>query len=282
MFLVLAHYDDRLAARVHERLRARHGAARARLLTADDLALGTRWALRQDGARVDVTMRLADDTHVRSTEIDAVFNRLRFAAAPHFAAAPDADRDYALMETHAFLLSWLAALPRVVNRASPRGLGGAVRGAAEWLLLAGRAGLPARGMRFATSARSFPKPGFDPHIPLDGAGLAAGAVVRSTSRATLGKAPAHFLEPVGGECRRVLVIGAHAHGGDLTPALRDGCLRLAREAGCALAEFWFARAGDGAGADAGWQFCGGSSFPADLPETETGALVALLEAGVEG
>ena len=282
MFIVLAHHDDRLAGRVHERLCAGHGAAGARLLTPDDLALGTRWALRQEGARVETRMRLADDTQINYSEIEAVFNRLRFAAAPHFATAPEADRDYALMETHAFLLSWLASLRCVVNRASPRGLGGNMRGAAEWLLLAGRAGLPARGMRFATSARRFTKPGADPHVPLDGAGLAGEAPPRPTSRATLGNAPAHFLEPVEDARRRVVVVGSRAHGDDLPPALRDGCLRLARAAGCAVAEFSFARTAGGVGADRGWRFCGGTSLPADLGEAATDALVELLEAGGEG
>ncbi|HLL76672.1 MAG TPA: hypothetical protein VK421_15565 [Pyrinomonadaceae bacterium] len=278
MFLVLAHHGDPLAARVYERLRARHGATRARLLTADDLALSTRWALRQDGERVETLMSFPDGTRISSAEIAAVFNRLCHAVAPHFAAAPEADRDYALMETHAFLLSWMAALPRVINPARPRGLGGDVRGVAEWLLLAGRAGLPARGMRFATSARLFPKPAYEAHVPLEGAGLALGSPVRPASRATLGSAPAHFLEPVGEERRRIVVVGSRAYGDGLPPKLADKCLRLAREVGCELAEFSFARATEGSG----WRFCGGGSFPFDLPEPETGALVELLEAGGEG
>lgn len=285
MFIVLAHHGDTLAARVHERLRAGRGESRVRLLTDEDLALRTRWALRQDGARVETTMRLADDTSLSSNDIEAVFNRLRYVAAPQFGASPEADRDYAHMEMHAFLLSWLEGLRCVVvNRASPRGLGGVVRGAAEWLLLAGRAGLPARGMRFSTSARLFPKHGFEPHVPLEGAGLSAAApALRPTPRATLGNSPAHFLEPVGEERRRVVVVGGRAYGDELPDALVDGCVGLARSNGCALAEFSFAlSADDAAAAEDGWRFCGASPSPQDLSDEETGALVALLEAGGEG
>ena len=283
MFLVLAHDDDALAAGVYERLRARHGDGAARLLKAEELALGVRWALRQEGARVETRMLLADGARLSSSDLRAVFNRLRFAAVPHFAAAPEADREYALMEMHAFLLGWLAALgPAVVNRPCPRGLGASLRGPAEWLLLAGRTGLPARALRFATDARRATPRDSEPHVPLEGAGLAAGAAFRPATRATLGRSPALFLEPVGGDVASAVVVGSRVCGDGaarLGPALAEGCRRLAAAAGCAVVEFRFAR---GAGPDDGWRFCGAEPFPADLGREGIEALVALLEAGGEG
>jgi len=153
MFLVLAHYGDQLARSVYDRLSEKHGADNARLLTSDDLALGTRWALRHEGQRMRTEMHFADGAQLLSDDITAVFNRLRFTTMPNFAESSEEDRDYAVMEMHAFLLSWLAGLKcAVVNHASPRSLGGDARSRAEWLLLAARAGLAAQAMRFATSA----------------------------------------------------------------------------------------------------------------------------------
>ena len=279
MFLILANPDDRLACRAHDLLRERHGAGRVRHLTGEDLALGTRWALRQDGPSVCTRMRLADGTELSSADLTAVFNRLRFVRLPHFGAASASDQDYALMEIHAFLLSWLSSLECVViNRASPRGLAGDCRGTAEWLRLAGRAGLPARAMSFASSARRFTKTGYDAYVPLAGAGLAADAALRPSARAILGRSPAHFLETLGDESRQLLVVGATTHRGDDLPApLAEGCLRLARAAGCDLIGFEFAQTK--AGAPGGWRFCGADPFPQDLRGAEVEALVGLLESG---
>lgn len=276
MFLILANPGDPLADRVHEALRARHGASGARLLTSEELALA-RWGLRQDGPCVRTEMRLADGATLASQEIRAVLNRLRCVAAPQLAEAGPEDREYAVMEMHAFLLSWLASLDGpVVNPAGPRHLGGDGIGAAEWLLLAGRAGLAARGMRITTNARQFPRARAEPFVPLDGAGLAAGAVLRPVSRAILGSSPAHLLEPVGEERRRIVVIGSRAYGSEDLPApLREGCVRLACAAGRSLLEILFARSLD----DGAWKVCAAGSFPQDLEEDELAALLRLLESG---
>jgi hypothetical protein len=273
MFLVLAHHADLLARTVYDLLCKRRGGESTRLLTGDDLALNARWTLRQDGSRVRSEMHLPDGSRLSSGEFTAIFNRLRFATVPQFTEAGAADREYAVMEMHAFLLSWLAGLKcLVINAPSPRSLGGEMRGTGEWLLLAGRVGLPSRRMRFATNARRFSKLHYDPFVPLEGAGLLVESALNPTARAIIGSAPVHFLEPLGADRRRILVIGEKAQG-DLPARLLEGCLRLARAGGCSLVEFTFARAAT----EGDWVFCDANPFPQNLERDEAEALVSLLE-----
>ena len=270
MFLVLADPGDPLAGRVHDALCARHGAGGVRLLRSEDLALGVSWGLRQDGPRVRTGLRFADGEALGSDETGGVFNRLRSVSVPQFEGSSPVDREYAALEMHAFLLSWLASLDcPLVNPAGPRSLGGDGTGAAEWLLLAGRAGLPVRGMRFATNARRFPRPASEPFVLIEGS-------LRPVSRAILGSSPAHFLEPVEAERRRIVVVGGRAHGGrDLPAALEESCVRLARDSGCPLLELTFARSS----ADGEWKLCAASPFPRELDEEELESLLHLLETG---
>src|SRR5215204_2183638 len=104
MFLILAHYGDQLAQRVYELLCSKHGASSTRLLTSDDLAITTRWALHQEGSQVRTEMSWSDG-RLSSDAISAVFNRLRFVTLPQFVEADTVDREYAVMEMHAFVLS---------------------------------------------------------------------------------------------------------------------------------------------------------------------------------
>lgn len=276
MFLILAQYDDLVAKSVYEELCQTHGLDNTRLLTADDLAIRTSWALHQEGSIVRTEMRCADGQRISSDNITAVFNRLRFVTAPQFVDASLEDREYAVMEMHAFLLSWLSGLECIViNRPNPRSLGGELRGNAEWLLLAGREGLPSRRMRFATSARRFPVSNFEAMVPIDGSGLVGETTLVPTTKSILGIAPVHFLEAVGPERSRVLIIGEQSHGDNVDAPLRNRCLQLARETGVTLVEFTFARENNGNK----WLFCGANPFPASLRENEVKELVQLLEVG---
>jgi len=247
-FLILAAQGDTGATRVHAALQARHGPDAVVLASGEALALAPLWAhrLKPTGA-MDTDLRLADGTRLPSSDIAVVLNRLRFVALPHWAAARPVDRDYATMEMHALLLSWLASLPcPVLNPPSARGLAGAERPLAEWLLLAGEAGLPARAYHGTT------KP--------------AGQGV--------------FLEPVAPvpPCR-VLVAGDAVVGNALALLPPDGaerCRRLAQRSGCPLLECLFAPAASG-GSTTDWRFCGANLLP-DLADTAAlSAVVALLE-----
>ena len=273
MFLILAHHGDQLAQRVYELLCNRHGAQSTRLLTSDDLAITTRWALHQEESQVRTEMRWLDG-RLNSDSIRAVFNRLRFVTMPQFIEADVIDREYAVMEMHAFLLSWLSSLECVVvNRPNPRNLSGALRGPAEWLLLAGRAGLTSRGLRFTSSARRFPRHEYEALVPIDGAGLIGETGLTPTPKSILGNAPVHFLEPVSSERSRILVVSDKTYGADVPEPLRRGCVDLAREAGASLVEFTFAKKT----VQDEWVFCSADLFPPDLERNEVEALVRLLE-----
>ena len=273
MFLILANYNDQLAHRVYELLCNKHGAQSIRFLTSDDLAITTRWVLHHEGSKVRTELRWSDGG-ISSDSISAVFNRLRFVSVPHFLEAETADREYAVMEMHALLLSWLASLECVViNRPNPRSLGGALRGPAEWLLLAGRTGLPSRGMRFTSSARRFPLQQYEPLVPADGAGLLGETALTPTIRSILGNAPVHFMEPISAERRRVLVIGDETYGADVPASLRQGCVELARLADTTLVEFTFAKKNT----EDDWAFCSAELYPTELDGSEVEQLVRLLE-----
>jgi hypothetical protein len=274
VFLILAQYDDLVAKSVYDHLCDKHGPQSTRFLTADDLAIRTSWTLHQEGSMLRTEMRWSDGQQLSSDTITAVLNRLRFITVPQFVDASEADREYAVMEMHAFLLTWLAGLEcSVVNRPNPRSLGGELRGTAEWLLLAARAGLPSRRMRFATSARRFPLSNFEAMVPIDGSGLVGQTTLVPTTKSILGNAPVHFMEPVGLEARRVLIIGEQSYGDNVDASLRNRCLELARASGVTLVEFTFFVEGDK------WIFCAANPFPAGLHENEVRKLVELLEVG---
>jgi hypothetical protein len=275
MFLILAQYDDQLARRVYELLCQKHGPKSTRLLSGDDLAIGTRWTLHQEGTLVRTEMHWADG-QLSSDSIKAVFNRLRFVTVPQFVEAGTVDREYAVLEMHAFLLSWLSSLNCVVvNRPNPRSLSGELRGTAELLLLAGRAGLVSRGMRFTSSARRFPLPDYEPLVPIDGAGLLSDTALTPTAKSILGSSPVHFLEPIGSERRRVLVLGDETYGDEMPAGVRNHCMKLARQFGTALVAFTFAKKTTGGD----WVFCNADFFPPDLEGNEAEQLARLLEIG---
>jgi len=244
MFLILAHSTDETAYRVQEALRKRHGVAAARLLTIEELTCATVWTHSHAKRQIHTNLCLSDGTQLSSKNIAAVFNRLRYVTMPQFTTAKIVDREYAVMEMHALLLSWLESLScTVVNAPDTRGLSGAERSLAGWLQLAGEAGLPTRGLHFTTNARRFPNSEYEPHLPSSvNHNDATTHALRAVSRLTLGGSPAIFLEPIEAaqQQQRALVIGEKVCG-NISPRLKDGCLRLARLGNYNLLECFFAR-----------------------------------------
>ena len=211
-FLVLAHIGDDTAAEVAFRLRRRVGPSRVRIVTPEELVLAPSWAHALDDAGPRTRIRLANGEVIGDPQPIAVFNRLRFVTAIQFDVAATVDREYATMELHALLLSWLASLRcPVVNRPSPRGLGGDDRTILEWLRLANRAGLPVRAMRATTDGRGLAvaawpsRPyavGGSPDPGQAGDDVTDGAVVLPR-----GRRPAVFAEPLDPARARLLVVG---------------------------------------------------------------------------
>ncbi len=242
-FLVLAHIGDDTAAEVALRLRRRVGPAHVRIVTPEELVLAPSWAHAIDEAGVWTRIQLANGEVIGEVQPMAVFNRLRFITPIQFDGAATGDRAYAAMELHALLLSWLASLGRaVVNRPSPRGLGGDDRTTLEWLRIASHAGLPVRAMRATTDGRGLAIPEW-PSRPYAARGspdpgLGGDQVMRGTVVLPRGPHPAVFAEPIGPARARLLVVGDQVLGDPVVgadlAALQAGALRLAATCGTEL------------------------------------------------
>lgn len=260
--LILAHSGDRLARQVGAWLQSWGGPACVKLVGVDQIALAPDWRHRQTSQGITTHIRLADGA-VLNDELGAVFNRLQQVELPHFAGAAAADRNYALAEMQALLLSWLHSLPcPVINPASPQGLGGARRTHAQWLHLAHAAGLPVQAYHFSTNPRRFsPLSQVDaPLLPFRTSASPSPDGISQLEPITqpqVGSDPTFLVEAAGAAQRRLLVAGERvvgAAGMDVA-----GCKRLARLAGCGLLEIvWAPRM---AGKNGEWMVCGVNAFP---------------------
>ncbi len=266
-FLILSHAHDGVAASVAAALRQRHGPERVRLVSAADLGLAPRLSHRARTAGAETEIDLVDGTRLSSRRIGVVLNRIEGMLAPPFFSSPD--RAYATAELHAFVLSWLACLPcPVVNAAGPRGLAGPRLGLSEWLLLAGRSGLPTAATHVTTNARRY----------------RAAADCRSPSRwvsSTVEPRPLNLPIPgaravrwsthVNVALRRQLVVGG-------TPVPSVGgvtmraCRRLAEISQCDLLELMWGKV-----EHERWAVCGVSPLPTTLGGAGLAALIDLLE-----
>jgi hypothetical protein len=251
--LVLCHIDDRSAVRVYCSLRKRLGADAVELVSGEELALAPRWSHAVDSGRVGTELTLADGRRLQTDRMGVVFQRIRQLDMPQFARAKPDDREYAVAEMQALLLSWLAGLScPVVNRAGPRGLCGADRSRLEWMKLAASAGLPTRGCELASEARRFPRPDFLPHLAINGTGAEDPPPILRPQ--LLGRAPVQYLEPVEGPHRHVLVAGGRCFGLPVG-ASAAACLKLAGLSGDHLLGIHLGKV------RGIWRFCGATPLP---------------------
>ena len=158
MKLILCSDGDRIAQWTYANLRSL-GCADLELVTSGELANSLQWShrVKSDGSTVDI--RLADGRQISLASLDGVINRLNWPSRAVIQHATHDDQDYACSESFAFYLSWLSALPcKVFNQATPQGLCGAWRSAAQWAVLAGRAGFHVEPYRESESdwERSLP------------------------------------------------------------------------------------------------------------------------------
>jgi hypothetical protein len=222
--VVVAHPGDRGAAAVAEVLARRHGPEAVLAVTVEHLALAARWEHEVAGGVARTRIRLPGGRVLEPHHRTAVINRIRHVPAPAF---PDArDREYAVAEIAALLLSWLAGLPGpVVNPPSPRAWTTPAHSAVAVRAAAAAAGVPAGGLRLATSGRRHPRPGWLA-AGLDGGGPLGPAV-------PAGDRPVRLAEPAA-RTTAVLVAGPRVLGAP-SPAWEDRCRRLVAGLGLLLA-----------------------------------------------
>lgn len=279
--LILTHLGDETALRVYAALAARHGAGQVKLVSSEELVFAPYWAHRLEDSRVTTDLRLSDGAVLDSVNIEVVFNRLLALTMPHFASASEADRDYATREMNALCLSWLASLPcPVVNAATSMGLSAQMRSHAEWLLLAGKAGLPVQGYHFTTDPRWFRKKTYWPYqwrsVSRDNAAFAFERV----SAPPVSRQPTLYLEALLEPQESVLVAGPHVVG-RLASLYGEPLKCLAKIAGCDLLQVMFAHPAASEAdqvADGNWKVCGVTPFPQIQTADAISAIVQLLEA----
>jgi hypothetical protein len=125
-------------------------------VTAESLASARTWEHRLGPGGPYTKLELDDGRAFTSSEMRGVLNRLAFAPESAISSAVDGDRDYAGMEFGAFHLSWIHALPRVINRPTPQGLCGRWRHPSEWAFLAAQAGFKTRRYHSSGSGSADP------------------------------------------------------------------------------------------------------------------------------
>ncbi len=258
-FLILAHAGDATAAQVAARLRQRHPPDETRLVLLEEIVSASRWTHTLNGAKADTILTLHDGTEIRRDEIGIVFNRLQYVDLSQFALSAAADREYAVMEMFALLLSWLKALPcPIVNRLSSQNLSGPTHSSLAWQQLAGKAQLPTARIRLTSSLRRYAAPDLVP-LPV--------------GPAAFGNVPAWLSEPVGEGRASVFVAGEQVLG-DVPEQLKRGCLKLAALSGYEILVVNFASAST----NGGWKFNGIDPCPAVTHGSVIEAIVNLLEA----
>jgi hypothetical protein len=225
MWLVLCSTSDLPALWAYYGLKARTR-QRVELVTADMLAYSLSLTHRLKGDTTDTTITLSDGRVIDSATIGGVLNRLAELPSEHMRAARPEDRAYAQQEILALFLSWLYSIDApVLNRATPRGLGGAWRPMSEWVWLANQAGLPT--LPYSNSSS-------------DDRNLAANE---------------GFILPAGTPTHTILSVNGQTIG-DAPDHIRSGCCRLADLADVALLGLSFVTNPQGS-----WTFAGATHMP---------------------
>jgi hypothetical protein len=258
-FLILAHPGDATATLVAARLRQRHPPEETRLVSLDEIIFAPHWVHTLNGARPRTVLTLHDGAAIQTDQIGIVFNRLRYVDMPHFGTSAKIDREYAVMEMFALLLSWLKALAcPIISPISPQSLAGPSHSSLAWQHLAGKAGLPTARMRITSSLRRYSVPDL---------------MACPASAAAIGNVPAWLIEPLGNQLTQALVVGDRVLG-NIPDHLIPGCLKLASLSGLELLLIHFA-------SDLrkeSLKFNGVDPFPSVAGDAAIEAIVEVLEA----
>jgi hypothetical protein len=207
------------------------------------LACGLRWHHRLAPAATETTIVLADGRTIRHDRLNGVLNRLAFVPALAFARVSADDREYAAEEVLALWASWLHSLPCVVMNRPSGQVVSPWRARSEWVWRASRAGLT-----------------IVPYRESSADGTSDEAMTASVAR--------------NAASRTVFVVGDRVVPADVPEPVRNGCLRLARDAQVSLLSAAFQP--DPVG---GWAFLCADPFP-DL-RLGGGALLNALAAELD-
>ncbi|HYT10712.1 MAG TPA: hypothetical protein VEL73_08640 [Mycobacteriales bacterium] len=157
MLLVLCGLDD--AGALWFGRRAIEAGVDCRIVTTEELSYVARLSHRLGGGGVHTTVELVDgtllvdDVVAGAGRVSGVLHRMLEPPARAWQRAAPAERDYATMELHAVVLSWLRGLPCPVrNRPEPDCLAGPVRHPFAATAAAHAAGLRCPTVRFDTAA----------------------------------------------------------------------------------------------------------------------------------
>jgi hypothetical protein len=216
------------------------------LVTEDQLGIGCRWLQRIDDRGTTADLMLTDGRRISAAQTRGTLNRLMGIPCTFQLLAQAEDRDYAIQEFTAFLLSWLAALPPpILNAATAQGLSGTWRRETEWIWLAASAGLGVSHYTVSTHRSVNTMADEQPGMPTESAKHTLFVVADRV----IGQAPQHILA---------------------------GCRQLARMAGTTLLGITFTKTAQG-----DWTFRGANPWP-DLRTGGDALLDALAEALGDG
>ena len=276
-YLVLAHSGDGGARQVAAALERRHRSTRVETVSDRDLAHAN-WNQRQNADGITSRVTLKDGRSLTNDGFALVFNRLHAVFPYRFAAADEADQQYAQSEMNAVVLSWLSSFVcPVIPAPAPPALSPMLPSLPELFVQAGKVGLPTRQFAFTSNARD----ASPTDAPLSFFGQspppAQGLETEPVARYQLGRDPAIYLERVAGTPRRFLVVGEEVLGpvpGELGPA----CVQFARESGCAVLALQCDRREESVNVDSSrWCLVGADSHPSFDNWDEVNAVARYLE-----
>lgn len=268
--LVIAEMNDHTAIQIYLGLK-KNQQNQVHIVSPEEIILAKSWCHYLDDKQVISKITLQNGTELYSDNLKVVFNRLRAVYVPHFQNAKEDDKEYATMEMHALLLSWLFSLTcPVFNPVTAKGLGVHEHSLVVWSNLVQQAGLPFQGMFITTNPRHFSMRSWVP-FPLDNfvlQGLASTMTPLEIQHITT--QPVLFLEPAHGETCRVFVIGERIIGEAGQPYAKE-LRQLASMINCQLLEIHFRDFADGL------KVTSVQTFPENMPDNAIDEVITLLQ-----
>jgi hypothetical protein len=264
-FLIFARTDDETAIRVYSRVREIIDSASVRFISDDELSHALHWSHRVNSGGAETDILLASGQEICSSAIGLVFNRLIYPNLEYFSGSSEQTKEYAHQEMYALWFSWLESFPcPVVNPPTVRGLSCQSRSLAEWLSLAGQAGLPTDTYRFTSSSRFYnPGDGF-PHVPGSGYGVHTPWDLVRIPHPEIGIGPRIYVNRTVPAIKSALIVGEHVMD-PFEGLFHEGYQRLQKLIGCDIFEVIFSHAdGENQSPDVredGWFVTGVNTYP---------------------